>query len=194
MNAIEIVASVFILSGVIVAAVAAVGLVRFPDVLSRMHAASKPQTFGLILLMVGAALASRSWAITGMLVVVVGSQLLTITAASAMLGRAAFRRGFVHGGQYAIDELTPRLAMGTHTDDDDDGFIDTDPRAGVDGGLDLSEPMPSNVVASDMGLELASLKEYWDEEEADGAGFENSRPHTSEFRAFEGEKPGSGSH
>ncbi len=159
----EIIGGVFIIAGALVGAVAAVGLARFPDVLSRMHAASKPQTFGLILLMIGAAIAAQSWAIAGMLLLVVLAQLLTITAASAMLGRAAFRRGFIQGGQYAIDELTPRLATGREADDDDDGFIDRDPKA--DGEVDTTEKLPENVLTDTTGLELADLKEYWHEDD-----------------------------
>lgn len=159
----EIIGGVFIIAGALVGAVAAVGLARFPDVLSRMHAASKPQTFGLILLMIGAAIAAQSWAIAGMLLLVVLAQLLTITAASAMLGRAAFRRGFIQGGQYAIDELTPRLATGREADDDDDGFIDRDPKA--DGAVDTTEKLPENVLTDTTGLELADLKEYWHEDD-----------------------------
>lgn len=179
MTVLEIIGSAFILAGALVAAVASVGLVRFPDVLSRMHAASKPQTFGLILLMIGAALVAGSWAIAGMLLIVVLAQLLTITSASAMLGRAAFRRGFVHGGQYVIDELSPRLATGRSADDDDDGFLDRDPKA--DGAVDTSEPLPSNTLTETTGLELADLKQFWDEHDG---GREDLR--TGEFSAVSG--------
>ena len=80
-----------------------------------------------------------------------------------MLGRAAFRRGFIQGGQYAIDELTPRLATGREADDDDDGFIDRDPKA--DGEVDTTEKLPENVLTDTTGLELADLKEYWHEDD-----------------------------
>ncbi|MGK2855553.1 MAG: cation:proton antiporter, partial [Microbacteriaceae bacterium] len=43
--------SVLVLSGSALALTAAIGVVRFPDTLSRMHAASKPQVLGLLLVL-----------------------------------------------------------------------------------------------------------------------------------------------
>ena len=48
--------AVLMLTGVALAVIAALGLVRFPDVFSRMHAATKPATLGVLLITVGAAL------------------------------------------------------------------------------------------------------------------------------------------
>ena len=63
MSIAEILGSILIVIGVLIAAIAMVGLVRFNDVLSRMHAASKPQTLGLVLVLAGAAIASKSLAL-----------------------------------------------------------------------------------------------------------------------------------
>lgn len=52
----DIIAIVLIISGALMCVAAAVGLVRFRDTISRMHASSKPQTFGLILTLSGALL------------------------------------------------------------------------------------------------------------------------------------------
>ena len=38
---------------------AAIGMLRFPDLLSRLHAASKPQSLGIALMMAGLALSLR---------------------------------------------------------------------------------------------------------------------------------------
>lgn len=156
----DVVGSVLMLAGALIAAIASLGLLRFPDVLSRMHAASKPQTFGLIVLMVGAALVAGSWSLAGMLLAVVAAQVLTIGAASVMVGRAAFRRGFVHGDDYVIDELTPRLATGRESDDDDDGFVDSGVKSPED--VEVSEALPTNTLTQTTGLELAELKEHFD--------------------------------
>ncbi len=120
----ELIASALIVAGALIASIAAIGLLRFPDVLNRMHAASKPQTLGLIMMALGVAVHVRSLGLSLLLLVVVLAQLLTVPASSAMVGRAAFRRGFVVGGQYVIDELTPRLATDGEPDEDNDGFID----------------------------------------------------------------------
>ena len=50
----DIISLILILSGAILSFSAAVGLVRFKDSISRVHAITKPQTTGLILTVVGA--------------------------------------------------------------------------------------------------------------------------------------------
>ncbi|MBD8030110.1 monovalent cation/H(+) antiporter subunit G [Corynebacterium gallinarum] len=50
----DIISLIFILTGAVLSFSAAVGLVRFRDSMSRVHAITKPQTTGLILTVVGA--------------------------------------------------------------------------------------------------------------------------------------------
>jgi multicomponent Na+:H+ antiporter subunit G len=101
---------------------------------------------GLILVFSGASLVAGSWALAGFLLVVLLAQMLTVPVASVMVGRAAFRRGFVRGGDYAIDELSERLASPTDDDDDEDGFVDDegDDHEGMHEGT--RELFPENVV------------------------------------------------
>lgn len=146
MTPVEIVSGVLIGAGLLLGVVSAVGLNRFDGVLMRIHAASKPQVLGLILVFSGVALAARSWTLAGLLLVVLLAQMLTVPVSSVMVGRAAFRRGFVRGGDYAIDELSPRLADAGDEDDDEDGFLDEegdDHRGMIDGAEDR---FPENVV------------------------------------------------
>lgn len=146
MTTIEIIAAVLIAGGVLLGVVSAIGLNRFDGVLMRTHAASKPQVLGLILVFSGAALYSGSWSLAAFLLVVLLAQMLTVPVSSVMVGRAAFRRGFVRGGDYAIDELSPRLADSDDDDDDEDGFIDEegdDHQGMADGDMDR---FPENVV------------------------------------------------
>lgn len=149
MTVTEIIASVLIGGGVLLGVVAAVGLNRFQGVLMRTHAASKPQVLGLLLVFSGSALAAGSWILAGFLLVVLFAQMLTVPVSSVMVGRAAFRRGFVRGGDYAIDELSPRLAAPTDDDDDADGFIDDygDDHEGLAAGG--QDRFPENVVTTD---------------------------------------------
>lgn len=146
MTVIEIIAAVLIGGGLLLGLVSAIGLNRFDGVLMRIHAASKPQVLGLILVFAGASLVSRSWSLAAFLLVVLLAQMLTVPVSSVMVGRAAFRRGFVRGGDYAFDELSPRLADPGDEDDDEDGFIDEDGddhRGMADGSHDR---FPENVV------------------------------------------------
>src|SRR5690625_2234945 len=133
MSAVEIIATVLIGAGLLLAVVAAIGLNRFDGVLMRIHAASKPQTLGLLFVFSGVALVAQSWSLAGFLLVVLLAQMATVPVASVMVGRAAFRRGFVRGGDYAIDELSDRLADADDDDDDDD-------EAGVPGGREGMAP------------------------------------------------------
>ena len=68
MNALDIVTAVLVLGGSTLALTAAIGVVRFPDTLSRMHAATKPQVLGLLLVLVGAAIRLRGNVDVGMLI------------------------------------------------------------------------------------------------------------------------------
>ena len=95
MSIIDIVASVLLISGASFALVAAIGVVRFPDLLNRMHAGTKPQTFGLLLILAGLALRLGSWQ-SGLLIgILVVFQMLTAPVSAHMVGRAAFRAGEV---------------------------------------------------------------------------------------------------
>lgn len=82
-----------LLLGAVLCVAAAVGLMRFPDLLTRMHAGTKPQILGVILVMLGVGLRTRSGLDVGMLVLITLFQMLTIPAAAHMVGRAGFRTG-----------------------------------------------------------------------------------------------------
>jgi multicomponent Na+:H+ antiporter subunit G len=101
----EVVSGALLLTGVFLAVVAGVGLVRFPDVFSRMHAATKPATLGLLLVGSGAALRMEDASDAVKLLLVVAFQFLTSPVASHMIGRAAYgsRTGAVD--ELVVDEL-----------------------------------------------------------------------------------------
>ena len=102
----DVVAAVCLLGGAFLTFVAGVGLVRFPDLLSRMHTAAKPQVLGLILLMLGLALRLRGGPVLWMLVLVALFQMLTSPVAAHMVSRAGYRTGKVRGELLVVDELT----------------------------------------------------------------------------------------
>jgi multicomponent Na+:H+ antiporter subunit G len=90
-GALDVVGAVLILLGALLCLIAAIGLVRLPDVLNRMHAASKPQTLGLVLLCVGLALILRTTAASLMLALTALLQLVTAPVATQVMGRSAYR-------------------------------------------------------------------------------------------------------
>lgn len=89
-TAFEILIAFLLLSGVGMNVAAAVGLHRFPDVLTRMHATSKPSMLGVVCALVAAALALGSLDAAMKLTLVAGLQLVTTPTGSHMVGRAVW--------------------------------------------------------------------------------------------------------
>lgn len=101
----DVLAMASMLAGASLCLVAGIGLVRLPDTLTRMHAATKPQVLGLLLVLAGAGLRLRNVADVGTLALVVLFQLLTVPVAAQMVGRAAYRTGKVDREHLVVDEL-----------------------------------------------------------------------------------------
>lgn len=104
-------------AGALLCLLAGVGLLRLPDVLARMHAATKPQSFGLLLVLIGAGLWLRSAIDLGTLLVVGLFQLLTSPVAAHMVGRAAYRTRRVDRDNLVTDELAEALGRGERDGD-----------------------------------------------------------------------------
>lgn len=113
----EVTALVLLLIGALLCLTASIGLLRFRDVPTRLHAATKPQVLGLILVCLAVALAARSWGVVAFLVPVVLIQLATAPMSAHMVGRAAYRNGTIDQRSLFVDELrdsreTPPAAGG----------------------------------------------------------------------------------
>jgi multicomponent Na+:H+ antiporter subunit G len=121
---IDILAGVLLVTGSLLATIAAIGIVRFPDVLSRMHAATKPQTVGLLLILTGLALRLRDLSDITVIVLVAVFQLLTAPVSAHMVGRAAFRTGFARRDRLTVCEFD---TDGTWDTEDDGGTQKPDP-------------------------------------------------------------------
>ncbi len=94
---------------------AGIGLLRFPDALSRLHAATKPQIFGLLLVIAAIALHQHSWLTLLALLPVFVFQSLTAPIAAHMVGRAAYRTGQLDGESLLVDELAPAVERASKT-------------------------------------------------------------------------------
>ncbi|WP_299039121.1 monovalent cation/H(+) antiporter subunit G [uncultured Pseudokineococcus sp.] len=101
----DVLSAVCLGAGVLLAVVAALGVLRLPDVLTRLHAAAKPQALGVVLVAIGVALAVRTPAAFGVVTLVVVFQLVTAPVAAHMVGRAAYRTGKVRPDLLLLDEL-----------------------------------------------------------------------------------------
>ena len=101
----EVLSAVLLLGGVLLAVVAGIGLIRFPDVFSRMHAATKPATLGLLMVCLGAGLLMDDGADRAKLALVAVFQFLTAPVAAHMIGRAAYRAGEGDLDGLVVDDL-----------------------------------------------------------------------------------------
>lgn len=102
----DIIAAIFILSGSLLALTAAIGIVRFPDTLSRMHAATKPQTFGMILVLFGTFIKLDGHPDGGMLILTGLFTLITAPVAAQRVGRLVYREQSLGETVLDEDELT----------------------------------------------------------------------------------------
>lgn len=123
----DIAGAVIVALGCLFCLAAALGLVRFPDVLTRMHAATKPQVFGLILVLVGVTLSLRDAKAFTLLGVAVVLQVLTVPVSSHLVSRAAHRNGDWAADDAVIDELTRDQAV------DEGGRVEPEISRGEDG-------------------------------------------------------------
>lgn len=105
MNPVDLISSALLLGGVALAVLAGLGLVRFPDVFSRMHAATKPATLGIVLVTLGAALRQDQGDDAVKLLLVAAFQFLTAPVAAHMIGRAAYRSGAGGLDELVVDDL-----------------------------------------------------------------------------------------
>jgi multicomponent Na+:H+ antiporter subunit G len=113
----EVIAGALGLVGAAFTLLAGIGVLRFPDALSRVHAAAKASTLGLLLIVVGA-----EFQVTGgstKLAMAVGLVFLTTPVAAHLVTRSAYRDADVELRIDDVDELaTAEEAGGTHADHD----------------------------------------------------------------------------
>jgi multicomponent Na+:H+ antiporter subunit G len=102
---VDVLAGACLLSGALLSLAAGLALLRFPDLLARMHAATKPQVLGLLLILTGTALRLGTVVDITTLVLVGAFQLTTAPVAAHMVGRAAYRAGQFRRDLLVTDEL-----------------------------------------------------------------------------------------
>jgi multicomponent Na+:H+ antiporter subunit G len=101
----DIISGVLVLGGSALALTAAIGVVRFPDTLARMHAATKPQVLGLLLVLAGAAMRLRGSVDVGMIVLSGTFTLITAPVVAHRVGRLAYYEQSVRDDLLTVDEL-----------------------------------------------------------------------------------------
>ncbi|VEG49841.1 monovalent cation/proton antiporter subunit MnhG/PhaG [Mycolicibacterium chitae] len=104
LNLTDVIAGTLILGGSALALTAAIGVVRFPDTLSRMHAATKPQVLGLLLVLSGAATRMQGNADIGMLILTGLFTVITAPVIAQRVGQLAYREQNLED-RLTVDEM-----------------------------------------------------------------------------------------
>ncbi|KGA97131.1 cation:proton antiporter [Alkalihalobacillus alcalophilus ATCC 27647 = CGMCC 1.3604] len=95
MTAVEILVSIFVIIGALFNLLAAIGIVRLQDVYSRIHAASKSATLGVMSVMLGTFLyfLLGQGEYVGKILLTILFVFITAPAAGLMMGRSAYNVG-----------------------------------------------------------------------------------------------------
>jgi len=102
---IDILTAALLLSGSAFFLVAAIGIVRLPDLYMRMHAAAKASAFGAVLLLLGVALHfGDGWTLFEVIVIVFFI-FITNPVAAHLIGRAGYRMNVFMWKETRVDEL-----------------------------------------------------------------------------------------
>jgi multicomponent Na+:H+ antiporter subunit G len=104
---IEIIISIFIIIGTFFIISSTIGILRFPDLYTRLHAASKSGTLGVASILVGSFFYFLYYehVVSGKLLLGIVFVLLTAPVASHMLARAAYRSGVPMWEKSVQDDL-----------------------------------------------------------------------------------------
>jgi multicomponent Na+:H+ antiporter subunit G len=105
MSALDVATAVLVLGGSTLALTAAIGVVRFPDALTRMHAATKPQVLGLLLVLAGAAIRLRGHVDVGMVILTGLFTLITAPVVANRVGQLAYREQNIRDDLLTKDEM-----------------------------------------------------------------------------------------
>src|SRR5690554_3129852 len=111
---IEWIVSACVLTGSALMLLAALGIVRLPDLPTRMHASTKAGALGTSLIMIGVAFAFMDVAVTARVVAVVTFIMLTAPVAAHVIGRAGYFVGVPLWEGTVKDVLRDKYDRRTH--------------------------------------------------------------------------------
>lgn len=102
---IDVLVAALLLASSVFAMLAGVGLHRFESVYARMHAATKPATFGLLIVLTATAIHFGEAGVAAKLALVLLLQFATAPIAAHAVARAAHRAGEPMGSTAVMDDL-----------------------------------------------------------------------------------------
>jgi multicomponent Na+:H+ antiporter subunit G len=113
MSTVDLISGILLIAGAAMSMLAGVAVLRFPDTRTRVHAATKPQVLGIMLLMLGLGLRLGTWAVAGQLVLIVILQFLTAPVSAHLVVRAAHREATKDEADGAVDDPATGPTGGT---------------------------------------------------------------------------------
>ena len=99
---------IFMTGGAFFAFVAALGMLRMPDLYMRLSAATKASTLGVSFILLATAIFFNDLGVTGEVVAIIAFIILTAPVAAHMIGRAAYFNKVPLWKKSAHDEMTER--------------------------------------------------------------------------------------
>jgi multicomponent Na+:H+ antiporter subunit G len=115
----DILTALFLVLGSLFSLVAALGMLRLPDTVMRMHATTKAGTLGAGLILIAEAFFYAELGITLRALAAITFLLLTAPVAAHLIGRAAYYSGIRLWHKTWIDQLKDRYAPDKHPADAD---------------------------------------------------------------------------
>ncbi len=101
----EVIAGILLITGGFFVFVAAVGILRLPDILMRMHASTKAGTLGAGLILLAVAFTYAEIGIISRVIAAIAFILMTAPVAAHTIGRAAYQSGITFWKGTIVDEL-----------------------------------------------------------------------------------------
>lgn len=111
---IELLQGLLLLAGSLFMFIAALGIVRLPDLLTRMHASTKGASLGVMLLMAGVALHFLEEVVFARTIAITFFVLMTAPVAAHAIGRAGYFVGIELWRKTVKDELRPNYNPLSH--------------------------------------------------------------------------------
>ncbi|MDR5698614.1 monovalent cation/H(+) antiporter subunit G [Agromyces aerolatus] len=131
MSAAELAVGVLVVLSAFFSMAAGIGILRFPDVLTRLHAATKPQVAGLATVLLAIVVQVPTWGVLTTAVLVMLFQLLTQPMTAHMLGRSAYRTEHVRRDLLIEDDLGRDIADHAEPDELDEAEPGAEPEETV---------------------------------------------------------------
>ena len=110
----DILVAFFLISGAALMLLAAIGIIRLPDLPTRMHATTKSGALGTSLIMIGVAVYFADTTVVTRVIAIIAFIILTASVAAHVIGRAGYFVGVPLWKGTVKDELQKNYDPQTH--------------------------------------------------------------------------------